>query len=184
MNIPILPALSHFTFLIHVCLRIFPVPAGNRTLPQFDWQPWGFSWQGPASVTGANPVTGLFKFVFAVTEISTTWTPSPPIFQLCPFVGQFQEEECTLWPCPLGLGSKCLLSFGIWKALKEWIWKIKKKKHIYGQYCYTDCLITYQHITSLPSVSHGMTSNRSKLSSLACPGQSNKLKAWPKSPWL
>lgn len=123
VNIPVLPALSHFTFLVHVRLHIFPVTAGNRTLPVFEWQPWGFSWQGPGSVTGANPVTGLFKFVFGVTEISTTWTPSPPIFQLCPCVSQFQEEECTLWPCPLGLGGKYLLSFGIWKALMEWIWE-------------------------------------------------------------
>lgn len=161
VNIPVLPALSHFTFLIHVCLRIFPVTAGNRTLAPFDWQPWGFSWQSPASVTGANPVTGLFKCVFGVTEISTTWTPFPPatIFQLCPCVSQFQEEECTLWPCPLGLGGKCLLSFGIWKALKEWIWKIKKKMHIYGCYCHADCLTTldcnhfwcnYQHINISP----------------------------------
>lgn len=51
------------------------VTAGNRTLPQFGWQPRGFSWQGPASVTGLAPVTGLFKFVFGVTEIPTTCTP-------------------------------------------------------------------------------------------------------------
>lgn len=32
VNIPVLPALSHLTFLYHICLHILPVTAGKRTL--------------------------------------------------------------------------------------------------------------------------------------------------------
>lgn len=63
--------------------RLLAVTAGNRTLPHLGRQPWGFSWQGPALVTGLAPVTGLFKNVFGVTEIPTTCTTHISAMPLC-----------------------------------------------------------------------------------------------------
>lgn len=68
----------HFSYA-----RVLAVTAGNRTLPHLGRQPWRFSWQGPASVTGLAPVTALFKCVFGVTEIPTTCTPHISAMPLC-----------------------------------------------------------------------------------------------------